>query len=76
MKDIKRLLTILTEAIPPSGKARHNITLNNGQLELCIMFKDKFYPFILETEDYEMSPQDLADDIIKYMYPIMEVVAK
>lgn len=60
MQIAKELLERLTELVPPGPGQRHNLTIQNGQLEITLMTGDRYQSFLFEDGDYARSVEDAA----------------
>lgn len=63
MKNARLLLERLTEMIPPGDKQHHNLIVEDGNLILTLMCRDKYYPFKLEDIDFGKPVKQLANEI-------------
>lgn len=56
----KLLLELLTKHIPPGEGQKHNLTLNEGGLEVTLMLGEKYIPFWLQETDFDLPVRDLV----------------
>lgn len=64
LPNAKQLLYLLTVRMPPGKNMRHNLTLNSkGDLEVCLMLEDTFWPIVLEENDLTKPADSLATEI-------------
>ena len=68
MKNAEKLLQLVDGMYPPPEGCKHNLTLNDkGKLVLTIAIGNgkAFLPVRFDPDDYDKTPQELADAIEK-----------
>lgn len=73
MYRVKLLLEMLTRRIPPREGQRHNITLNEGALEVTLMLGDRYVPIQIKEVDFDMPVRQLVDTIQGLLRKMNEV---
>lgn len=63
MRDAKLLLERITEMIPPGEGQHHNLTVQHGNLVLCLMLGDRYQPMVLEDGTFTKSVDELVNEI-------------
>ena len=63
MRIAKELLERLTELVPPGPGQRHNLTIEDGKLQITLMTGDNYQSFLFEDEDYAQPVEEAARTI-------------
>ncbi len=72
MRNAKLLLERLTELYPPPAPAHHNITVDDGNFVVTLMFGDGVYPFMLtEDEDLDEPVEEMVRQFRELMDPVV-----
>lgn len=65
MKDIVKLLQLLTQKFPPLPRCAHSFTLHNGRLKLTLMVTAPAPVFFFDEADLAHEPAWLVAEIVR-----------
>lgn len=72
MRDAKLLIEQVTEMFPPGSGQHHNLTVQHGNLVLCLMLGDRYQPMVLEDDNFTKSVDQLVSEIAKLMKKVYQ----